>query len=662
MPVVALGADGAPGGTPGAEAAIPAALLDAREEVAADTEHALEAAPIERAGQCGATLEVDGLGETCRTGDGLLRVELPDGTSFTTHGADAPPLEVDSAHLPSSQTAVDSADRSDIACTPTTSKHVTLVYARPSDRTSRYTTVRPLLQQEAYKMSAFLDAESQAVSSDNGKRLRFRCDDDGTPTVLNATLPALGASTGSSFSQVVDGLKGLGYEHFSDSGALERYVVFYDAPSSGGAAGTGHLYEDSSPSADNLNNKGGMYAVEYRWTYGGGVPHWDVMLHEAGHNMGALSDNAPHSSGAGHCNDGLDIMCYDDGGSTSNYGSGSCSTEQFDCHRDDYYNPVPAPGSYLATHWNAAASYNAFLQHRFLGDQTPPTGVTGLVQTGASDSTVGFSWSASSDDTAVTGYGIYMRPGEGAAWSLQTSNAPTVRHSTISLLQPLTSYQVGIRAYDAAGNGSPIAVLAVATNNTPDVIAPASPSTPVLKVAMNAVQIAWTPSSDDVGVAFYEVLREVPTSDPAVRNLRSAGTTSGDLLTASGLKPNTSYTFRIVAHDDASNESEPLRVTIRTLRDTQKPTTPTLARSTARTTSSVRMAWGRSSDNVGVTRYHVYRLRGATWFKIGTLGAYQRAVTVTGLQRHTTYRYRIRAVDGAGNLSAFSTVIRGTTL
>jgi hypothetical protein len=31
---------------------------------------------------------------------------------------------------------------------------------------------------------------------------------------------------------------------------------------------------------------------------------------------------------------------------------GGLIPESYDCGRDDYYNPDPAPGSYLATHWN----------------------------------------------------------------------------------------------------------------------------------------------------------------------------------------------------------------------------------------------------------------------------------------------------------------------
>ena len=95
----------------------------------------------------------------------------------------------------------------------------------------------------------------------------------------------------------------------------------------------------------NLNNKGGLYSVEYRYASGGGVPHWNVLLHEVAHTMGAVVDAAPNSTDAGHCNDGRDVMCYADGGARSSYNPNACGTDVFDCNRNDYFNPEPAAGS-----------------------------------------------------------------------------------------------------------------------------------------------------------------------------------------------------------------------------------------------------------------------------------------------------------------------------
>jgi hypothetical protein len=56
-------------------------------------------------------------------------------------------------------------------------------------------------------------------------------------------------------------------------------------------------------------------------------------------------------------------MCYPDGSNGSQpYTSTMCPTiagaigQTYDCGRDDYFNPDPAPDSYLATHWNVYTS------------------------------------------------------------------------------------------------------------------------------------------------------------------------------------------------------------------------------------------------------------------------------------------------------------------
>src|SRR5207344_973628 len=73
--------------------------------------------------------------------------------------------------------------------------------------------------------------------------------------------------------------------------------------------------------------------------------------------------------------------------------------------------------------------------------------------------------------------------------------------------------------------------------------------------------------------------------------------------------------------------------------------------------------WAASTDNVGVTGYRVERCQGAgcvSFAQVTTpIGT---TFSNTGLAAGTAYRFRVRAVDNAGNLSAYSSIASATTL
>jgi len=131
-------------------------------------------------------------------------------------------------------------------------------------------------------------------------------------------------------------------------------------------AGQGTLFpDDSADPSSNWNNAtwgGARYAmVRLGWP---ALLEAGFFQHEVGHNLGAVQDSAPHSSGAAHCYEGSDVMCYDDGGPWFQSGGAFESNclamadgqDVWDCGKDDYYDPSPANGSYLHDHWNIADS------------------------------------------------------------------------------------------------------------------------------------------------------------------------------------------------------------------------------------------------------------------------------------------------------------------
>ncbi|MET7683558.1 carbohydrate binding domain-containing protein [Streptomyces sp. NPDC005423] len=89
--------------------------------------------------------------------------------------------------------------------------------------------------------------------------------------------------------------------------------------------------------------------------------------------------------------------------------------------------------------------------------------------------------------------------------------------------------------------------------------------------------------------------------------------------------------------------------------DTQAPTAPTGLTSTGKTSSSVSLSWGASSDNVGVSAYDVYSGTTRLLTVSGTTG------TVSGLSASTAYTFTVKARDAAGNTSAASNSVSVTT-
>jgi chitodextrinase len=98
--------------------------------------------------------------------------------------------------------------------------------------------------------------------------------------------------------------------------------------------------------------------------------------------------------------------------------------------------------------------------------------------------------------------------------------------------------------------------------------------------------------------------------------------------------------------------------------DSTAPTAPASLTATAASSTQVGLSWPAATDNVGVTGYQVERCQGAsctTFAPLATVGAGVTTYNDTNLAPSTTYRYRVRATDAAGNLGAYSAVATATT-
>jgi len=277
-------------------------------------------------------------------------------------------------------------------------------------------------------------------------------------------------------------------------------------------------------------------------------------------------------------------------------------------------------------------------------DATPPTIPTNLVGNVISATQINLSWSASTDNNVVADYRLY-RDGVLVATLVSTTYQNTG-------LSPATTYTYRVDAVDATGNASGLsAPVTVSTTSAPDTAAPTTPTGLVASaVSDTKINLNWSPSTDNIGVTGYRVIR----NGALLTTLANVTTYQDTSLNAA-----TTYTYRVQALDAAGNaspQSNAASATTQANPDTTPPTTPSAVSASAISSTKVAVSWSASTDNVAVAGYRVYR-NGVLLSAVGNVTTVQD----TGLAPNTTYTYAVDAVDAAGNASPKSPSATATT-
>jgi hypothetical protein len=401
---------------------------------------------------CSPLEPMHGVGLVCSRADGLLDVFTPSGEYVgTTHGPDPVPgpEEVGGIQAAAAPACVSGA--------PGT-YYTRVIYARAHDDGDGYATWLP-------RIRALVASANQAVAdagTATGARvdIKVRCV-EGSVEVANEVLPTAKASA--SFSTIVSDLKAKGHT----DGRVKHWVL-YDDTGACGCGGMGHIYGDDRPGAENWNNGNGapLFAVDF------GYDSTRIWLHELGHNLGAVQNSAPRSTGAHHCIDGLDIMCYADGGPNApNYTTTRCSAQVFDCGKDDYFHAGPGVGSYLATHWNLGNRVNRY----FLFGHPMLTGLSCVsvieVAAPASCSVVG------TDDSPGVRYVFDWGDGNTSNVPESGFEPPGVIRETEHAYAAAGAYDVSVHMVDTDGlvSSTRTARISVEDDLTPPVLSVADP-------------------------------------------------------------------------------------------------------------------------------------------------------------------------------------------
>lgn len=174
-----------------------------------------------------------------------------------------------------------------------------------------------------------------------------------------------------------------------------------------------------------------------------------------------------------------------------------------------------------------------------------PSAPTGLGSSGTTATGTTLSWTASTDDVGVTGYDVYR------GGTYLGSTAAGVRTFSSAGLTPSTTYSYTVIARDGAGRSSPPSATLSVTTPAPAPADTSAPSAPVLSrtgVTSTTASLAWTSSTDNVGVTTYVVYR----GTTAVGTIAAASSLT---FTDTGLTPGATHTYTVKAQDAAGNLS-----------------------------------------------------------------------------------------------------------
>jgi uncharacterized delta-60 repeat protein len=176
-------------------------------------------------------------------------------------------------------------------------------------------------------------------------------------------------------------------------------------------------------------------------------------------------------------------------------------------------------------------------------DTTPPTAPTGLTATfNSTTNTIDLSWTAATDNVAVTAYRIYRDGG------LIPTTTP-VNGTTFSDAGQTGTHSYAVSAVDAAGNESALSNTASATvvEGTADTTPPSAPTalTANGNLATGTIELSWTASTDDVAVTGYRVFRDNGPTPISTVN----GTTFNDTGQLG------THVYAVAAIDAAGNQS-----------------------------------------------------------------------------------------------------------
>ncbi len=512
-------------------------------------------------------------------------------TGMCTHGADPVPDFIRERGAPARVSTLSprSNATSAVGCDGdgTSGKRVQALYAYVSGRPNRRDTWLGSFRVWASNVDDMF--KSSAVETGGSRRLRWVTNGS---CLLDVPAVAVTPAAETSFGTLISELSAMGYN--SDE---RKYLVWIDSERTNtSGCGVATVWGDDRPTGNNNNTRRSYARIDYQC--------WDFAeQHEMMHTLGAVQTTAPNATPGLHCSDEYDQMCYKDSASVVIRSVCPQRYERlFDCNHDDYFSTSPNPGSYLATHWNAANS-------DWLINAPAPPAAPGNDAFGAATALAGPSGSLTG-----TTLGATEEPGEAAALGTASPIDSvwyrwTLAQDGLLLVDTCTS---ALDTNVGAWTGATLASLTLVAANDDD------------------------PSTQCGGASRLEI--DVAAGATYQFSVDGRGTAEGPFRLNWQFVPPGADLVAPIVQQARSTFSTPqtLGTAVRTL-----------------------VSWPAATDESGIATYELQRRRGSrAWVTVpvaAPTSTSAEAILATGYG----YSFRVRATDGAGNTGPWTTATTG---
>ncbi|MEO7730094.1 MAG: fibronectin type III domain-containing protein [Kofleriaceae bacterium] len=277
-----------------------------------------------------------------------------------------------------------------------------------------------------------------------------------------------------------------------------------------------------------------------------------------------------------------------------------------------------------------------------------PSAPADLRATPTSDTSISLAWMDTSSDEA--GFVLERATAEAGPYLPVSTTAANATSYVDTGLTAATTYFYRAHATGAAGSSASTAVASARTQDAPSTPPGDSPATPdglvANGMAADAIELRWTDhAANETG---FRVERARAAAGP----FSEVTTTAANLAhyTDVGLAAATTYYYRVRATNSAGNSAYTAVASGTTQAlPAMAPSVPTDLVASAQSSSTIRLTWSDTSTNETGFKVERATAAGGPFSQVVAVAANTTTRDDGGLASGTTYFYRVRATNAAGD-------------